>query len=543
MFCAFFRLAMIVPARQRVFRWMVAMQLCLFVPCLWWTCYRSSTAAVSVSYLLLTAGIIEGAILIGWRLTQMPKSRALEFLFVSPVHPSRLLLVEALIGLGQLVLVTLAGLPCLVVFVVAGFFAFADLLPLLLMPMTWGGLTGVGLTFWAYESHSVRRWGERLMFVLIFIYLVVGALAGEHLGKWIEYLPKTCGLLILNSLEAFHRYNPFAVMRSLLIDDPSAAWQRFWGLEIAASFVLGTFLCRAASRLKRHFHDRHYRPAIAGAIRQPWLTRLRKTGYACSSAMGDQPLAWWAVKRVSEYSGRVNLWLAGGFGLLYAVYTIAGTNWPSWLGRGVFQVFDNAGGVPIWAAALTVLAAVPAAFQYGLWDSNAQDRCRRLELLLLTKLDGMDYWRASLKAAWQRGRGYFVVALVLWGAGFWAGCLTPIQCLAGLCAGIILWALYFTLGFRSFARGREGSRLGLLLTVGLPLLAYILGQFGWNRLAALLPPGSVFYGARLSTATDSIAGPLIGAVICLIMGPAARASCDTQLRSWYGLHHGSKLKT
>ena len=62
-----------------------------------------------------------------------------------------------------------------------------------------------------------------------------------------------------------------------------------------------------------------------------------------------------------------------------------------------------------------MLAAVPAAFQYGLWDSTDQDRCRRLELLLLTDLSGDDYCHAALAAAWRRGRGYFVVAVVLWG--------------------------------------------------------------------------------------------------------------------------------
>ena len=72
---------------------------------------------------------------------------------------------------------------------------------------------------------------------------------------------------------------------------------------------------------------------------------------------------------------------------MYAAYIVAGDAWPDWLGSQVFVTFDQMGGVPAMAAALVVLAAVPAAFQYGLWDSSAQDRCRRLELLLLTDLD------------------------------------------------------------------------------------------------------------------------------------------------------------
>src|SRR5262249_49174741 len=135
----------------------------------------------------------------------------------------------------------------------------------------------------------------------------------------------------------------------------------------------------------------------------------------------DRPLAWWAVRRVTEYSGRINLWLAGGFGILYALYTLAGPNWPAWLGRQVFVMCDQFGGIPGLATGLIVLAAVPASFQYGLWDSSAQDRCGRLELLLLTHLQGEDYWDAAAAAAWRRGRGYFGVAVLLWAAAAISG--------------------------------------------------------------------------------------------------------------------------
>ena len=77
-------------------------------------------------------------------------------------------------------------------------------------------------------------------------------------------------------------------------------------------------------------------------------------------------MTWWAVKRVSRYSGQINVWLAGGFGLLYAAYTLASPNWPSWMGHAVFEIFDRMGGLPILATTLMVLATVPAAFQYGL---------------------------------------------------------------------------------------------------------------------------------------------------------------------------------
>src|SRR5262249_40027323 len=162
----------------------------------------------------------------------------------------------------------------------------------------------------------------------------------------------------------------------------------------------------------------------------------------------------------------------GGFGALYACYTALGPRWPGWLGSQVFTTFDHMGGIPALATALVVLAAVPAAFQYGLWDSNPQDRCRRLELLLLTRLSAREYWDAAAAAAWRGGRGYFAVALLLWLAALLAGRISPLQMLAALAAGVVLWGLYFSLGFRAFARGVQANTLGLLLTLGLPLLAW-----------------------------------------------------------------------
>ena len=115
-----------------------------------------------------------------------------------------------------------------------------------------------------------------------------------------------------------------------------------------------------------------------------------------------------------EYSGRVNVWLAGGFCFLYAAFIVAGDHWPPWMGRLVFQIFEAWGGAPVVATAMCVLAAVPAAFQYGLWDSTVSNRCKRLELLLLSELNGCDYWHASLAAAWRRGYDYLIFAGLLW---------------------------------------------------------------------------------------------------------------------------------
>jgi hypothetical protein len=525
----FFALAAQSPTRQAAFRRVGTAHLSLLLGGVW-VMYgqRPGASGSLLGHLLLVAGIVEGAVLVGWRLTQLPKSQALEFLLASPLRPRRVLLAEALVGLTQLALVTLAGLPVLLLLVCDGRLDPLDPLPLLVMPFTWGAVTGLALTVWAYEPKAVRRWGECLSLGLIVLYLVVGVLAGEHLRTWLAVLPEPLGLHVLRGFAAFHTHNPFGVLRWWLENNTEVAWQRTCGLQAAALLAAGLLLARAAGRLQGHFHDLHYQPLrLRDAVRRPHV--------------GDRPLTWWAVKRVSRYSGRINLWLAGGFGLLYALYTVAGPHWPSWLGQRVFQMCDAVGGAAGLATGLVLLAAVPAAFQYGLWDSNAQDRCRRLELLLLTGLRPDDYWNAAAAAAWKRGRGYFAVALLLWGATLAAGRMSAGQ--AGLAVGsaVLLWGLYFALGFRAFSRGHQANGLGMLLTVGLPLGAFALASLGWPVLGELLPPGMVYRAGAGRASALWLAGPVLVAGLTLAVARRALFSCDAELRRWYERHHGRKV--
>jgi hypothetical protein len=401
---SFFALAAQSPTRQQAFRQLVFTHLLVLlggaVAVQVYAAsvgYRGAGASI-LGHILLIAGIVEGAMLIGWRLTQLPKSQALEFLLVSPLHPPRLFLAEALVGITRLAWVTLAGLPGLILLAADGYLDQVDIIPLLLMPFTWGCITGLGLTTWAYEPRRVRRGFERVMLLGIGLYLGVGVVVAENLRqvsdglRGVELPEFSVGNVTLPSLnlgqvfffgfEAFHLYNPFAVMEywlmpfAMLKPNMQMALNRMVGLEIAALAAVILLMARAAHRLKGHFHERHYRP-------------IADKSNGNRGTIGDWPLSWWAVRRVTEYSGRVNLWLAGSFGLLFAFYIVAdcplvqeiagGSLWPNWLGRKVFEIFEEKmGGVPGLATALVVLAAVPAAFQYGLWDSNTQDRCRRL---------------------------------------------------------------------------------------------------------------------------------------------------------------------
>lgn len=525
MFGPFFATAALSPGRQRSFRQLVIFHLLSLVGAGWWMSAAGPKAEEIFGSLLLVVGIVEGALLIGWRLTQLPKSQALEFLLVSDLHPWRVFLAEAAVGLTRLAFITLSGLPILGVLVLCGALEWLDVAVMLAMPFTWGAVTGLGLAEWAYEPRRLRVWAERLVLLMITIYLGVGVLAGERLVDWIKSLPPTLGQIVLISFEGFHRYNPFGIVRFWFTEDLPAVWIPTVTIELVALALVALMAARCAMRLLGHFHERHYLPAadVSRDHRNP---------------VTEQPLSWWAVKRVSEYSGRVNLWLAGGFSLLYAAYLLAGPAWPASLGRAVFVIFDQAGGVPALTAALVVLAAVPAAFQYGLWDAHAQDRCRRMELLLLTPLSSLDYWQASCAAAWRRGRGYFGVAVMLWIVAAFTQPQGIWQALAGLAAGVVLWSLYFALGFRAFTRGGGANRLGLILTVGLPMLAFLAGKQGWVFVAGLLPPGGVYQATSLSPVAAWPVGLLVAGIGAIFISRSALTHCESALRAWYDRHHG-----
>ncbi|MBY0523176.1 MAG: hypothetical protein K2R98_07245 [Gemmataceae bacterium] len=546
----FFSLAMLSISRQKAFRSAVIVHLVL-VGAVALAVYNRGPSSVPVmGQFLLVAGIVEGAVLIGWRLTQMPKSQALEFLLVSPLRPRRVFIAETLVGLARLALVTLAGLPILALLVLFSRLELLDLGPFLLMPFTWGAITGLGLTVWAYEPLRIRRIGERAAIVLIVFYLVIGVLVGEKLpyylttisrwglqqqgetgegpGRWFGWLVVYLSSLFHGGFEGMHLNNPFAVMDQWTRLAARRAIDGMIGLEIFAASVVGLLMWRASGRLKEHFQERHYRPILDPTNQNRGI-------------IGERPLSWWAVRRVSEYSGRVNLWLAGGFGLLYAAFLVAGDQWPDWMGMRVFQILEHVGGVSVVATGLVVLAAVPAAFQYGLWDSNNQDRCRRLELLLLTGLDASDYWDAAAAAAWRRGRGYFFIACILWTAAFLAGRMDLLQVFGAFSASVVLWGLYFAVGFRAFSRGTQANGLGSILTLGLPLLAMGLTRAGSPAMAALVPPGSVYYATDQPPGALWPAGAVLSGVLALLWSRHALKHCDQELRQWYDLNHGSKL--
>jgi hypothetical protein len=528
----FFVTAMLAPGRHLTFRRTVGLHVVLLTALGWAAARAESPGTITaVGYLVLILGIVEGAALVGWRLTQLPKSQALEFLLVSPVQPRRVFLAEALVGVSRFALVCLAGLPVLVGLVLSGTAEPADLWVLVVMPFAWGVVAGLAMTAWAYESIRVRRVGELVGLLGVLVYLVVGILAGENLRLWLRMLPPSWGEWFYEAVMVLHHGNPFGVVRNWF--DPARmtalVWRQFVELHVIAGSLIGLLGLRAAFRLKGHFHDRHYRPASSERAAQ-------------TERIGDRPLSWWAVRRVMEYSGRVNIWLAGGFALLYAAFLVAGDHWPAWMGRLVFEIFETWGGAPMLSAAMCVMAAVPAVFQYGLWDPTVPARCKRLELLLLTELDGKDYWHASLAAAWRRGRGYLLIAGVLWLALAASGRSAWYEVLAAAVGGGLLWGFSFAVGFRAFCTGRQASGVASVMTLGLPLLLFVLLRAGLDVLAAFVPTAGCYLPLRDGLTWSWAAGVVLMAAATRWLTRKGLARCEPELRKWYDANQGRKTE-
>ena len=530
LFAPFFIAAMKSHNRQLSFRRVVAFHVLLMLA-LTVAASRAETndEFTTVAYLFLVLGIVEGAALVGWRLTQLPKSQALEFLLTSPIQPRRLFFAEMLTGSARFTLVWLSGVPVVGAALFSGNVDLRDFWVLLFMPFEWGILAAICLTAWVYESRAVRRIGELLALAGVVVYLVVGVVAGEHLKLWLESLPDTIAIAIYQSVVFLHEMNPFGVVRYWFARD-RADWVAFERLEYLSFFgfaVIAGASLRAAFRLRGHFHDRHYRPIEDNRAEQ-------------TSLIGDRPLSWWAVRRVMEYSGRVNLWMAGGFSVLYAAYIVAGNDWPAWMGRLVFMLFDQWGGAPAVGTAMAVMAAVPAVFQFGLWDPTVQDRCRRLELLLLTNLEAYDYMAAARSAAWRRGRGYLVVGCILWAALAISGINTWGESIAALVGALSLWAFSFAVGFRAFARGNQSNGIASIITIGFPMIVFLCRRLDHGEWANFIPTGLSFTPLRDGVTWEWVIG------LSLTLGYSAwllrrgLARCDADLRMWFDRNQGTK---
>ena len=108
----------------------------------------------------------------------------------------------------------------------------------------------------------------------------------------------------------------------------------------------------------------------------------------------------------------------------------------------------------------------------------------------------------------------------------------PPACCSGVCTSP--WASVPS-------RGARANGLGVLLTVGLPLAAVLLGRLH-PLLGMLTPPGTV-YGATQRPTVTWLLGPLLVGLLALLLAQRAQQSCDAQLRRWYDRNHGQKVRS
>src|SRR5580658_7985866 len=107
MLAPFFRLGMVSLSRQHAFRRAAVAHLLVLSGLGWALAVNpSSSTLVFAGHALVALGIVEGSALVGWRLTQLPKSQSLEFLLSSPLQSWRIFLAEGLVGGCRLALVT-----------------------------------------------------------------------------------------------------------------------------------------------------------------------------------------------------------------------------------------------------------------------------------------------------------------------------------------------------------------------------------------------------------------------------------------------------
>jgi hypothetical protein len=105
-----------------------------------------------------------------------------------------------------------------------------------------------------------------------------------------------------------------------------------------------------------------------------------------------------------------------------------------------------------------------------------------------------------------------------------------------LASGVILWGLYFALGFRAFAHGIQANKLGTALTIGLPLVACLLIKVKFPSIAGLMPPGSVYLPTATPVSLAWLPGPLLSGLTALLVGRRTQLHCVDDLRRWYGNH-------
>lgn len=87
-------------------------------------------------------------------------------------------------------------------------------------------------------------------------------------------------------------------------------------------------------------------------------------------------------------------------------------------------------------------------------------------------------------------------------------------------------------------RGLHANGLGMLLTVGLPLLVFGADRLGWQAVGTALPPGLVHGAATESIGLAAALGAVAAAWLTVATARRTLRDGDAELRRWYDRHAG-----
>jgi len=195
---------------------------------------------------------------------------------------------------------------------------------------------------------------------------------GGELQLWMECCPPSGESIFSAPSATLHTHNRSAPC-STVASDIGRGFERavIWQLGGLGRRVL--LMCARQPVLGHFTNDSTTRCADVAGERRP--------------AVGDRPLSWWAVKRVAEI--RDGSTLAGRAASACCTRFTCGRGAQGRLdGTGDVPGCDDAGGVdPV--GALVGWRECRRRFSRA-GDSSVQQRCRRLELLLLTGLGPRD---------------------------------------------------------------------------------------------------------------------------------------------------------
>jgi hypothetical protein len=129
---------------------------------------------------------------------------------------------------------------------------------------------------------------------------------------------------------------------------------------------------------------------------------------------------------------------------------------------------------------------------------------------------------------------------MLWLALWFSGRIDLSQLLVSGSAGLLVWAFAFLLGFLAFSSGYQANGLGSFLTLGMPLIIFLVYHYLGPTWAMLFPQGIVY-----ATLLNPVSWPCLiiipYTVLAWRMRRTALRRCENDLRDWYDKNQGVRV--